>query len=267
MIIISDILNTYYKTKLKSYAYRKKVYDQAFNKELSNSKLGIVLLRNLNELMWANPNLHSEIINIIGEDNYQQNFWESDFGFLWYQGNLNTKNFYFNYALNEINKNKYQTVLDVGCGWGEFSAAVSKSEFVTNSLGVDISRKIIEEAINKHSTTKASYFCKDVLEIEGEFDLVTLFGSTDYIHPSIFNSVLDKILQIAVKRIIIVNSLRNMPLNDVKELVESKEIRRYDIGYVHPIKFILDCLSKKYNFCYTLEKAGFDSILIDIIKI
>jgi SAM-dependent methyltransferase len=266
MIIVSDLLNVFYKTKLQSSAYRKKVYEQAFNKQLRGDKLGIVLLRNLNEKMSSTPALHGEIIDIIGEENYQKNFWESDFGFLWYQGNLKAKNFYFNFGLNQIREFNCQSVLDVGCGWGEFSAEASKLDNVTVSLGIDISDKIIDDAKHTYGNTKAKYEFKTIFDIIDAYDLVTLFGSTDYIHPTSFRQALEKILSIAQKKVIIVNSLRGTPIDLALTLKESLEIRRYDIGYVHPIKYLLDDLSKYYSFTYTIQKAGLDSVLVDIIK-
>src|ERR1700744_3048829 len=102
MILISPLIDNYFKIRLKSLSYRNECYQKVLNKELRRSKLGTILLRNLNEAMSLNHQYHDEFTKLLNGKDYQQAFWESDLGYLWYQGNLQQQNLYFELALNEI---------------------------------------------------------------------------------------------------------------------------------------------------------------------
>ena len=205
MILVSPILDSYFRFKLKNSAYRASVFRKAMNKELRFSKSGTIILRNLGELMAKNPAYHEEFAELFGKENYQKNFWESDLGYLWYQGNLNAQNKYFEFAVSEIKKNKFQSVLDVGCGWGRFCKDVMDAG-VKNCKGIDISADIVLKAKENFSASGAVFEHKDVLDENGNYDLITLFGSTDYIPPNVYGKVLEHLLIHANKEIIIVNS-------------------------------------------------------------
>src|ERR1700740_1383672 len=107
MILISPLIDNYFLFRLKKVNYRKECYVKALNKQLRVSKIGVILLRNLNEVMSKHNQYHDEFVKFIESKDYQQAFWESDLGFLWYQGNLNSQNEYFNHAISEIKINNY----------------------------------------------------------------------------------------------------------------------------------------------------------------
>src|SRR5437899_2848910 len=115
MILVSPILDSWFRSRLKNDAYRMRVFNRAIAKQLRFSRSGVIILRNLGELMKENPSYHKEFATLVGEENYQKSFWESDLGYLWYRGNLNAQNKYFEFALAEIKKNDLRSVLDVGC--------------------------------------------------------------------------------------------------------------------------------------------------------
>jgi cyclopropane fatty-acyl-phospholipid synthase-like methyltransferase len=235
-------------------------------KKLRGSKLGLILLRNLNEVMAENPSYHKELEALLERKSYQEAFWESDMGYLWYQGNLRAANVYFNLALQEIEKNKFQSVLDVGCGWGEFPAKAASLSNVKRAVGIDISADIISKAKELHKSSPAVFMHVNVQQLNEHFDLATLFGSTDYIPPQELPGVLEKIIQLTTKKIIIVNSLRKIPFDTALELREAKEIKRYDTGYVQPLRHLLEELKSKFPFTFFIEKAGLDSVLVVITK-
>lgn len=266
MILISPLIDTYFSFRLKDISYRNQCYKKVLNKELRQSKLGTILLRNLNEAMSLNPEYHDEFSKMLNDKDYQQAFWESDLGFLWYQGNLQQQNKYFELALNEIKEKKYKSHLDVGCGWGELTNKVAELTFVEKVLGIDISEDIITKAKELNKNPKAIYQCKNVLNMEDTFDLITLFGSTDYISPALFASSIEKIITSANKEILIVNSLRKIKFEDTLNFTTAKEITRYDTGYVQPINYVLKSLNNKYAFTYEIKSFGLDSSLT-IIKI
>ena len=265
MLLISPILDNYFLLRLRNLNYREACYVKALNKELRTSKMGNILLRNLNEVMSINPQYHDEFIKLLKGKDYQQAFWESDLGYLWYQGNLQQQNKYFDLALLTIKENKYNSHLDVGCGWGELTSKVAEYEFVEKALGIDISQDIIEKAKGLNKSTKAIYQCIDILDLNTKYDFITLFGSTDYINPHVVKNALEKILQLANKEIIIVNSLRKIKFEDSLELKTPLEIKRYDTGYVQPINNLLKVFKQKYPFTYEINKFGLDSS-ITVIK-
>lgn len=266
MLVISPILDTYIKFRLKSENYRLKIYAMALKKELRHSKIGQIILRNLGETMAKNSSFHQEFANMEEKGDYQKMFWESDLGYLWFQGNLLSKNIYFELAKNEIRKNQYISVLDVGCGWGQFCAEVSTIEGISKTVGIDISENIIQQAKNNFENTKAIFLHKDILEEKDNYDLITLFGSTDYIPPDIFKKVLLHILNLANKEIIIVNSLRSIPFEDALKMNIAVEIKRYDTGFLQPLNYLLKEYQKTYVFDFEVKKIGKDSIIAIIYK-
>ena len=266
MIIVSDILNAWYRTRLKSQGYRHKVYIRALNNELRGSRLGHALLRNMNELMAQNPGWHEEFKAIIGNKvDYNEAFWESDLGFLWYQGNLNRQNEYFGYTMGEIQKHGHSTHMDVGCGWGELTTRVSKMPQIKEAVGIDIAESVIRKAKDLSKGSNATFVHLDVLECEEHFDLVTILGSTDYIPAELFEEVLRKMLELADKQLIIVNSLRAVPFEEALTLTESKQTFRYDIGCVHPINHYLAQWELEYGYTYEIQKFGQDSTLTSVV--
>ncbi len=234
-------------------------------KELRSSKTGNIILRNLGDAMAENPDYHNEFATLFGGENYQKKFWESDLGYLWYQGNLNAQNKYFEFAIAEINKNKLQSVLDVGCGWGRFCRDVVITG-VKNCKGIDISADIILKAKENFLSSGVLFEHKDVLEETGNYDLITLFGSTDYILPAVYGKVLEHLLVHANKEIIIVNSLRGIPIDKAIEIEQAIEVKRYDDGYLQATNYLLKNLQKKYSFNFEMRKFGTDSLMTVILK-
>jgi cyclopropane fatty-acyl-phospholipid synthase-like methyltransferase len=267
MIIISPLLDSFVKYRLKNKAYRLKMYTQALEKKLRLSKMGRIILRNMGEVMAANPLFHEEFANMQKNGNYQKMFWESDLGFLWYEGNLNAKNEYFELAKNEIMAGNCQTVLDVGCGWGRFCAEVSQMKQVTKVVGIDISKDIIQQAKEKHQHTSVIFKCEDILEETESYDLITIFGSTDYISPDVFEHVLEHVITKAKKEVLLVNSLRNIPFEKTLQLERAIEVKRYDDGYVQPLNHLLRKLQQQQQtFRFEIRKFGMDSALVTILK-
>lgn len=266
MFFISPALDNYFLLRLKNKNFREQCYRKALKKELRQSKLGTILLRNLNEVMAANHHYHEEFSAILQGKDYQQAFWESDLGYLWYQGNLQQQNKYFELAIHEVKENAYQTHLDVGCGWGELSNRAAECNSMKKALGIDISEDIIKKAKELNKGTKAIYEFIDILDVNENFDFITLFGSTDYIPPNIFSAALEKIISLANKQIIIVNSLRKINFDESLSLQHSIEVTRYDTGYVHPINYYLQKSDHRNTYSFEIKKFGLDSSLTIIKK-
>ena len=104
------------------------------------------------------------------------------------------------------------------------------------------------------------------MEEAANYDLITLFGSTDYIPPSAYGRALEHIITLANKEIIIVNSLRGIPLEKAMEIQEAIEVKRYDDGYLQATNFLLNNLQKKHSFSFEIKKFGADSLMAIILK-
>ena len=75
-------------------------------------------------------------------------------------------------------------ILDVGCGEGT-NTFLLKNETSEKVIGIDIARSAIEKAKKNYSNIGCQFFVCDFLEYRQEenikFDLITFFGSLDYI--------------------------------------------------------------------------------------
>lgn len=266
MIIISNLLNTFYKNKLKNKVYRNKMFVAASKNELRNTKVGKIILRNLNELMNEDTAIHNEFILVVGENDFQTKFWASDLGYLWFEGNANSNKPYFNEVVSIIKQNNINTLLDVGCGWGIFCDKCIKETNLSKVIGIDISLSVIENAKARFNNPRLNFEVKDLFSVNEHYDLVTIFGSIDYVTPDKIEEFLLKMLNVSQKNVVIVNSLRKISLEDSLALINSMEVKRYDIGYVHPLNNLLLKNQAQFNYTFTIVKSGIDSSLTIISK-
>ena len=263
MFLLGRLVDNYFNIVLKSKWYRNQLYKAAVEHKLRDSAYGKLALSRLNNFMSKHHYTHQEFISASGSNNYQQAFWQSDLGFVWFNNSIKNENLYFKYALETILSAQLKTVLDVGCGWGAFCAAAAKLPEVSKVSGIDISEKIIKEAKLRHTADNLSYVVKEVSDVKEHFDIVTIFGSIDYISPDKINSFLEQLIALADKQLFIVNSLRGIPFEEAKSLDKSLEIKRYDIGYVQPLyQFFSGMNFKSLRF----EKMGQDSQIVHIVK-
>lgn len=266
MFLVSKIIDSYCLSRLKNKKFRNTIFQSALRNELRNKKIGKAFLRNLNELMNSDTSIHNEFAEIVGEENFQTRFWESDLGYLWFEGNANANKPYFNEAIRIANKNNVNSLLDVGCGWGIFCNKCVGETKIQHIKGIDISEGVIENAKKKFANERLSFELKDIESTSDRHDMLTIFGSIDYVVPSKIERFVMKMIELANKNVIIVNSLRKVSLQDSLDLKESKEIKRYDIGYVHPLNEILKENMQNGNYTYIMEKSGIDSVMVIITK-
>lgn len=80
---------------------------------------------------------------------------------------------------------KPKTLIDIGCGQGEFCKIISKNNIKT--LGVDLSKKQIELASKKDIDVK----CIDIKDIKSKYDCATaVFDVINYLSPDYIKSFL-----------------------------------------------------------------------------
>jgi 2-polyprenyl-3-methyl-5-hydroxy-6-metoxy-1,4-benzoquinol methylase len=266
MFLVSGIIDNIIKLRLKNESFRASVFRKAIGRELRHSKLGLVILRNLNEKMNVEPELHQEFMLVAGKDEFQRKFWESDLGYLWFTGNVNVSKPYFNFTLDLIVREKIDSVLDIGCGWGVFCNMCAERTHASVIHGIDVGELVIEHANRMRRDTRVRFEKRDFFDIKLSYDLIAIFGSIDYVLPEEIEPFIRRIIQLSNKKSIIVNSLRKMQIDEYIELKVPVEILRYDIGYVHSVNFILQKLKSEFNFNYSIEKSGLDSAMTIISK-
>lgn len=260
---MSKLVDVFFQIVLNIKSYRLKLYEDAIHHQLRNSKFGKVALSRLNKFMSKHHYTHQEFMLVANSSNYQQAFWQSDLGFVWFNNSINNENQYFKFAIEQFATSQMNSVLDVGCGWGAFCASIVTLPNAKNVLGIDISEKIIAEAKQRHAHSNLKYEVNEIFNLKESFDLITVFGSIDYIHPEQITLFLDKLVSISKSHIFIVNSLRGISIEEAKNLQNSIEIKRYDIGYVQPLYHYFSNKEFKY---FKFEKMGQDSQIIHIIK-
>ncbi|MBP2625267.1 MAG: class I SAM-dependent methyltransferase [Nitrosopumilaceae archaeon] len=94
--------------------------------------------------------------------------------------------------LQKIKFNEHFTFLDIGCGNGWLLREISKSRNCKNSIGIDNSHNMIQNALNKKKSTKENYVVGDILtyDFRMKFDYIFSIESLYYIVP------MEKILHI-----------------------------------------------------------------------
>jgi 2-polyprenyl-3-methyl-5-hydroxy-6-metoxy-1,4-benzoquinol methylase len=255
---MKNIIKNLIKKLLSFSAVRKVVYKKAFDQRLRKNKLGVLIMVCLNELFTKKQSLHDELFAFT--DNYQKTFWESDFGFLWYNANKNKENEYHKLVQQIFDDSQSTSLLDIGCGWGQLPYLIAKNN-KSKVLGIDISEKVINVAKQNYQHPSLVYKMMNVLDIPPDkFDLISVISCADYFPADKFPEYVDKILNSCNKEVIIIHSLRNTDFDAFMTLKKSKEVRRYDIGYVHPFMQTLNGHSE--SFLFSCKKIGLDSVII-----
>ena len=90
--------------------------------------------------------------------------------------NTSKKSQYFRYyAFSNLFDLNNSSILDVGCGLGDFYGFLKKNSIECNYFGVDLSKKMVLRARKKYS---AKFECENILNwnIKQRFDYVVSFG-------------------------------------------------------------------------------------------
>ena len=90
-------------------------------------------------------------------------------------GSINSQNIRFNQLLYlDISDN--DTILDVGCGFGDLKNYLDQKQFVVNYFGIDICNEFIEKCKQKYPDMSSKFTCIDLFDIEGTYDWVFCSG-------------------------------------------------------------------------------------------
>jgi hypothetical protein len=140
---------------------------------------------------------------------------------------------------------------------GELASIIANTAGACRVLGIDIGEGIVRIAADRHSASGAEFACRSVMDLKETFDLVTMFGTTDYIPPDAIEETLAQLVRLARHEVLVVHSLREVPLDEFLQLGISREIARYDRGWVHPINHLLRSMS--FEIEYDMKPISSDS--------
>ena len=158
------------------------------------------------------------------------------------------------YTIETLKQDKFQTILDMGCGAGRYTHALARLQ--KEVTGIDFSKEMIslaEDISKKHGMKNLKFECVSAEEyvFTKSFDAVICLGFFDYIENPI--NLIEKILDSGSKKFLgsfpkkshpltfqrkIRYKLRNCPLyfydlkdlNGFKDTLKIKELKITDLG-------------------------------------
>jgi len=96
---------------------------------------------------------------------------------------------YSNY-LRTLESIEFDSLLDVGCGRGEFLAKLNKIYPTKGLMGIDLSSVMVD--IAKQKGVKA--YCMDISKVQGKFDVITaVFDMINYLEPKLLKPFLKSV--------------------------------------------------------------------------
>jgi len=125
---------------------------------------------------------------------------------------------YMNVVMEEINKLKYENILDVGCGDGYL---LNHLETSASKLGVDLSEKAIMFA--NAFAKDATFEVQDLFNLDKKYDLISLIEVLEHIPNDFVDSFMTQVLKLIKKDGYFIISVPTtaIPLN-------KKHYRHYD---------------------------------------
>jgi ubiquinone/menaquinone biosynthesis C-methylase UbiE len=163
---------------------------------------------------------------------------------------------------------KHQSVLDVGCGVGDFWKQIDQKNLPIDYLGVDISKEVIQEAMLKNPSLpkRANFACGDFLDIEfqGKFDWVIAAGSfnlslqsSDNFQYQYVDFIFEKMFKLCKKGVVVtmLSDLGSFPNGLFKDLFyySPSKILSHSLKLTNSV--ILDHDSLDSQFICSLLKA------------
>lgn len=118
-----------------------------------------------------------------------------------------------NFVKKNLEKYNSKTVLDIGCGTGDFASSLPLE--ISCYLGVDLNTKYIAYAKSKYQSSKIKFMVQDVTEkkfyANHKFDAVILISMLHHLSDSDLAKILPSIKKITKKIIIIADLLPKPP--------------------------------------------------------
>ncbi len=118
-------------------------------------------------------------------------------------------------AFEELDKHKFlpSSILDIGCGNGRFLNFLITRYPEFNYLGIDNSKKLLEDAVKSHALVPSQYSAefqetditdpKELSSVRGSFDLIVMMAVLHHIpgeesRKSLLNSIVEKLNNLAI---------------------------------------------------------------------
>ena len=137
------------------------------------------------------------------------------------------------------NVNKYESILDVGCGYGRSYALLNRQNIEVDYYGIDILDKYIKYCQNTYK--KCTFWCGDFLyyPIKRNFDYVIAYGIFNYKGDSSLKSV-SKIVRETVRKMYLLSNkctIINMISSHVNFFADG-------MFYMNPVEIFSWCLNE-----------------------
>jgi len=161
-----------------------------------------------------------------------------------------------NFLLVEQNINSGESLLDYGCGIGDFLKYLEDhNKHLSDYMGVDINNNFIELAKESYPDNKFKTITK-VEDVTGKWDNVCAIGVfTWFIEKEDFIDTINKLYDVCNKQVLITC------LYDIKVNYESDNYWKYEYRYYNEDLF--EELFPNYNFEYEFNR---NTMVVKIIK-
>lgn len=153
---------------------------------------------------------------------------------------------YIHFLSGIINKNDFESMIDVGCGDGYLINYLSKFHDNKRLKGVDLSNRAITFAKAFALADNVTFECQQLENIDEQFDLVTLVEVLEHIDDSGLPTFVDNLKRIMKPAGTLIVSV---PTVNVK--LNKKHYRHYDVNLLK--SQIPDMKLKEYFYIYNTK--------------
>ena len=88
---------------------------------------------------------------------------------------------YLRKVIKIVEKKAFNSLLDVGCGDGKLIFELAKNNQVSRLVGLDLSERAIAFARAFNLANQAEWFCGPLLELKGQFEVITLIETLEHV--------------------------------------------------------------------------------------
>lgn len=96
----------------------------------------------------------------------------------------------YSHYFRTLERLEFNSLLDIGCGRGEFLAKLQQFYPKKEFIGIDLSSVMVEIAENRGVRA----YCMDISEVKGRFDIITaVFDMVNYLEPKLLRPFLKSV--------------------------------------------------------------------------